>query len=114
VASGSIVRDQLPVSPRKRLPSYPLPILRLARLAVSKRHQGRGIAKLLLRAVFGVAHLQAENVGCVGVVVDAKEDALAFYLPYGFEPVEVARGALETHPEPVLLFLELGAIPRER
>lgn len=113
VASGALVRDRMPATLRKRLPSYPLPILRLARLGVAERAQGRGIGKLLLRTVFALAHLQADATGCVGVAVDAKEEAVSFYLPYGFEPLEVVIGSLETHPEPNVLFLELGARPRE-
>lgn len=113
VASGSLVRDRMPAPLRKRLPSYPLPILRLARLGVSVGAQGRGIGKHLLRTVFALAHQQADATGCVGVVVDAKEEAVSFYLPYGFEPLEVVSGSVETHPEPHVLFLELGAIPRE-
>lgn len=114
VASSSVLRDALPAPRRKRLPHYPLPVLRLARLAVDGRARGQGIGKLLLRAVFGLAHQQASGFGCIGVVVDAKGDAIAFYSQYGFEPLEAEAGALELHPEPTPMFLELGAIPREQ
>jgi hypothetical protein len=36
---------------RKRLPAYPLPVLRLARLGVDTRAQGLGIGKTLLRTI---------------------------------------------------------------
>jgi predicted N-acetyltransferase YhbS len=38
---------------RDGLPPYTLPMLRLARLAVSITAQGRGVGKVLLRGVFG-------------------------------------------------------------
>ena len=46
----------LPKTIRKRLPNYPLPALRLARLAVAASAQGQGIGKQLLKAVFRIAH----------------------------------------------------------
>ena len=38
VAASELMTAALPQSRRKRLPSYPLPVLRLARLAVDERH----------------------------------------------------------------------------
>jgi N-acetylglutamate synthase-like GNAT family acetyltransferase len=46
--------------------------LRLARLAVDERSTGSGIGLALLRAVFVTARRMAEDVRCVGVLVDAK------------------------------------------
>ena len=48
VAMGVLEADSLP---EKKLPAvpYPLPVLRLGRLAVDRRYQGRGIGKQLLR-----------------------------------------------------------------
>lgn len=112
VAAGHIEIEDLPKTKRKKLPHYPLPVLRLARLAVDQNAQGRGIGKLLLRAVFQIARDMAKSVGCVGAVVDAKPDAVAFYERYGFEPFEVVEGALESRPEPLPMFLPLGAIPK--
>jgi len=111
VTAGHIEIDDLPKSKRKKLPHYPLPILRLARLAVDQNARGRGVGKLLLRAVFQIAREMAESVGCVGVVVDAKPDAVTFYERYGFEPFVVVEGALESRPEPLPMFLPTGAIP---
>ncbi|OGQ78503.1 MAG: GNAT family N-acetyltransferase [Deltaproteobacteria bacterium RIFOXYA12_FULL_58_15] len=112
IAGGNIEIEDLPKTRRKKLPHYPLPILRLARLAVDQSAQGRGVGKLLLRAVFQITRDMAESVGCVGVVVDAKPDAVAFYERYGFEPFEVIEGALGSRPEPLPMFLPLGEIPR--
>lgn len=112
VAAGHIEIDDLPKTKRKKLPHYPLPILRLARLAAGQGAQGRGVGKLLLRAVFQIARDMAESVGCVAVVVDAKPDAVAFYERYGFEPLEVIEGGLESRPEPLPMLLPIEMIPR--
>ena len=111
VAAGHVEIEDLPTAKRKKLPHYPLPILRLARLAVDRSAQGRGVGKLLLRAVFQIANDMAQSVGCVGIVVDAKPDAVAFYERYGWEPLEVIEGALGSRPEPLPMFLPIGSIP---
>jgi GNAT superfamily N-acetyltransferase len=114
VAASELTTATLPESKRKRLPAYPLPVLRLARLAVDERHQGQGIAHTLLRAVFVLAHNMATDMGCVGVVVDAKPEAVGFYQKLGFIALTAVAGQLGDRPEPLPMFLELGAIPTRR
>jgi len=98
---------------RRRLPGYPLPILRLARLAVDERAQGLGVGRALLRHVLDLALDQRDSLGCIGVVTDAKPDAVSFYARYGFEPLEgVREGALHGGATPV--FLPLGAADEAR
>ncbi len=110
VSSGEMIAEKLEKSLRRRLPAYPLPILRLARLAVDERFQGYGIGKLLLRAVLELASDMRDRVGCVGVVVDAKQDAISFYSSLGFRPIDLISGALGDRPEPVAMFLPIGQI----
>ncbi len=110
VSSGEIAAEKLTKTLRRRLPAYPLPILRLARLAVDKRFQGHGIGRLLLRAMLELALEMRDRVGCTGVIVDAKADAAAFYLSLGFKPVTLISGALGDRPEPVPMFLPIGQI----
>jgi hypothetical protein len=43
-------------------------------------------------------------------VVDAKPDAVAFYEKLGFVQLEVAAGQLGDRPEPLPMFLEVGAV----
>src|SRR4051812_19859058 len=43
VSPGQVEIDRLPATRRKRLPRYPLPILRLARLAVDEVAAGQGL-----------------------------------------------------------------------
>jgi GNAT superfamily N-acetyltransferase len=104
------IRD-LPAAKQGRLPRYPLPVLRLARLAVDRGAQGRGVGLTLLKAVFMLAKAMASDFGCVGVVVDAKPQAVSFYVRYGFMALDVVQGQLEDRPEPIPMFLEIGAIP---
>ena len=97
---------------RKRWPRGGVPVLRLARMAVAKEHQGKGIGKRLLAHVFMLAHEQADRSGCVGVVVDAKPDAVSFYKPYGFEELPLVEGKLPDESVPTPMYLEIGSIPR--
>jgi GNAT superfamily N-acetyltransferase len=108
VAASSLERASIPGSRmRRRLPGYPLPVLRLARLGVDTRVQGLGIGKALLGYVLGLAVEQRDRLGCVGVVTDAKPEALSFYESLGFVPIEgVQEGLL--HGEPLPMFLAIG------
>lgn len=112
VASCSI--DIAGVPPKKlvkRLPSYPIPALRLARMAVADGQQRNGIGALLMKSVFLVARDQARRSGCAFVVVDAKPGAESYYQRFGFEAFPVEGGELEAKPTPRPMFLALGAIP---
>jgi len=51
-----------------------------------------------------------DRVGCIGVVVDAKPDAVTFYTSLGFKPIDLISGALGDRPEPVAMFLPIGRI----
>ncbi|HET7506547.1 MAG TPA: GNAT family N-acetyltransferase [Kofleriaceae bacterium] len=112
VCASELAPDSLPASKRNRPPRYSLPVLRLARLAVDERHQGRGIGNLLLRAVFALALRMADDPGCVGVIVDAKPEAVGFYDKLGFVRLDVVAGELGDRPQPLPMFLELGQLAR--
>ncbi len=114
IAPGDLEIDALPEAARKRLPRYPLPILRLARLAVDEREQGRGIGRALLRYVFALALEMSVTYGCLGVAVDAKASAVGFYEAYGFFPLEVVEGQQQARPQPTVLFLPLDEIEAAR
>ena len=110
VSSGEMAAEKLAKNLRRRLPAYPLPILRLARLAVDERFQGQGIGRLLLRAMLELALELRDRVGCIGVVVDAKPNALPFYSSLGFTPIDLISGALGDRPEPIAMFLPIDQI----
>lgn len=111
VSAAQIEIRDLPPAKHGRLPRNPLPVLRLARLAVDKKAQGRGVGLTLLKAVFVLARAMASDFGCIGVLVDAKPQAVAFYERYGFTALDVVQGQLGDRPEPTPMFLEIGAIP---
>ena len=111
VSASTIEVDELSSARKNRLPQYPLPVLRLARLAVSESERNRGIGLTLLRSVFHLACEMGEKIGCIGVVVDAKPDAVDFYTRFGFEKLEVLQGTLADRPEPLSMFIPLSAIP---
>lgn len=111
VAATHVEVAELPADRHRRLPRYPLPVLRVARLAVDERAQGRGIGKALLRAMFLLAHEMARSVGCVGCVVDAKPEAVASYERLGFRALGARSGCVGDRPEPLPMYLHLSANP---
>lgn len=105
VAPRHVDIEDLPERVRKKLPRYPMPALGLARLAVDESAQSSGIGGQLLRFVLKLASKMADEVGCAGVVVDAKPDAIDFYARYGFTPFEPLEGQSEAHPRTTAMFL---------
>ena len=110
VAPGHVEIEGLPVSARKKLPKYPLPVLRMARLAVDRSARAQGLGAQLLRFVLGLADRMANDFGCVGVIVDAKPDAVKFYAKYGFIPVDAIEGQSEVRPQPTPMFLAMRTV----
>jgi GNAT superfamily N-acetyltransferase len=110
VAPGHIEIEDLPAAARKRLPRYPLPVLRLARLAVEQVARGQGLGRRLLRFVLELALQMARDYGCIGVAVDAKPDAVEFYKQFGFISIDVVEGQSDARPAPIPMFLAIRAI----
>lgn len=85
VSVGQVEALALPA--QRQLPRHPVPMLRIERLAVDKREQGKGIGRDLLRFALRLALEFAERVGLYAVVVDAKDGrAVEFYRRLHFEP----------------------------
>lgn len=97
-----VFAEQIHARSTHRYPSHGLPAVRLARLAVSCKHQGKGYGELLLAEAVHRTALIAEQAGLIGLFVDAKNDtAQRFYLRYGFQEI----------PEhPLQLFLPIKTI----
>ncbi|MBI4753832.1 MAG: GNAT family N-acetyltransferase [Betaproteobacteria bacterium] len=86
LAMSAISKDQLPVRFQKRLPNFPVPVARLARLAVDSHSQGGGLGKLLLLDALYRGLRMSEAIGMAGMVVDAKhEREQAFCRQFEFE-----------------------------
>jgi len=82
---GQVEYDDAPERLGKGLARHAIPIVLLARLAVDRRFQGRGIGIGLLRDAFRRIKMVSEIAGVRGVAVHAKDDAAkAFYEHFGF------------------------------
>lgn len=94
----------------EKLPQYPLPILRLSRLAVDKNYQNKGIGKQLLKFVLRLSIEQKNAFGCIGVVVDAKRGSSGFYKKFGFETIEIIKGDIDIRPFAETMYLSMKTI----
>lgn len=85
LALGALARDDLTEAEAKGLPRYPLPVALVARLARDRRANGLRVGERLLVDAHRRVLEIAEQAGCVGIVVDAKDaDAESFYAHYGY------------------------------
>jgi len=88
LSSASIKHDKLPTDLAKKLPKYPfLPATLLGRLAVDERHRRKKLGELLLISALKRSLQLSKEIASMAVIVDAKnEEAINFYLHYGFMP----------------------------
>lgn len=85
LAAGSVGPDEVPRALRRNMPR-PIPVLVLGRLAVDRRHHGRGIGPGLLKDALRRALSVAENVGARAILVHAIDrEVVSFYTQYGFK-----------------------------
>jgi len=95
----------------KKLPEY-LPAVRLGRLAVAREQQGQGIGQMLITAALVKVRRIADIAGCVGLFVDAKDDAAArYYQRFGFVPLVDAPLALFLPIRTIVEFVSRGIGP---
>jgi GNAT superfamily N-acetyltransferase len=112
IASGEMVTETLQSVLKKPLLNYPLPVLRMVRLAVDEKFQRKGLGKRLLKTVLMLALDMRERYGCVGVVVDAKPEAVGYYSSFGVIELELISGELGDRPQPVSMFLPVISIEK--
>lgn len=85
LSAAQLQLQELSEADRKRLPAWPVPALRMARLAVSLKEQGKGHGQLLVGHAVNLALSVRETLGVRVLIVDAKDtQAAAFYESYGF------------------------------
>ena len=84
LCSASIKFEEYPHELSVTLPKYPIPCIRIARLAVRKDKQGCGYGKELLKQAFLKILSVSLTIGIRLIVVDVKETSTAFYEKYGF------------------------------
>ena len=88
--------------PRLQRYPHPMPAAKLARLAICANHQQKGFGQNLLLNAMERSEQISENVGLIGLFVDAKdENAAGYYKRFGFVP---------TNNNPLVLFLSIATI----
>ena len=87
LAAGSIATPDLPVEKTKKLPRYStLPAVRIGRLAVDLKFQGRGLGGSMLADA--LSRVLVSPPAVFALLVDAKDGkAVAFYRHHGFMPL---------------------------
>ena len=101
LASGVVTVENASGRFRRNMPD-PIPVVLLARLAVDRTWQGRGIGRALFRDAARRVEHAADAIGVRGIVVQAiSEEAKAFYQALGFDP---------SPREPMMLMVTLSNI----
>ncbi len=102
LSAGQAETARLPT--HLKLPRYPVPLLRIGRLGVDARQQGKGTGQQLMAFTLQLALEFSQQVGLYAVLVDAKhEKAKAFYQRLGF---------MATLDDPLCLYLPLSTISK--
>ena len=74
-----------PGHPYRRLPRYPVPVVLLGRLAVSKSHQRQGLGSILLADALQRIIKASQVMAVYAIVVDALDNRSSeFYQQFGF------------------------------
>jgi len=93
--------EHLPPTISKKYPDQ-VPAVKLARLAVSIKHQHKGYGNYLIGSAVEKVIFISENVGIIGLFVDAKDDhAKEYYEHFGF---------ISLLGNPLILFLPIQTL----
>jgi GNAT superfamily N-acetyltransferase len=104
ISPGAVEFARVPGRLTRRLGRYEVPVFRLARLAVDRAMQGRGLGGELLLAAGERALAVAAEVGGVALAIDAKDEGAArWYARFGAEPLL---------DDPLKLLLPLATVAR--
>lgn len=88
LSAAQLLLTELQEADRKRLPRYPVPAIRMGRLAVATSEQGKGHGDFLIGHAVARCLALREHLGVRVMLVDALNDeAAAFYRDYGFRDV---------------------------
>lgn len=89
VSSAQIFFEDYPESLRDGLPKYPIPAVRIGKLATSIHARGRGVGAALLKDAFLRTISASKDFAIHCILVDAlNENAVSFYGKYGFVPIK--------------------------
>ena len=85
LSAAQLHLQELSNQDRRRLPAYPVPAIRVGRLAVSQAQQGKGYGQLLLGHAVNLTVAVRQTMGVQVLIVDAKDAKVAtFYEGFGF------------------------------
>lgn len=85
------------------------PAVKIARLAVDRRYRGFGLGRILVDFSLGLSRdTIASAVGCRFVVLDAKQQSVAFYEKNGFRLIDTETNRASAEP---VMFLDLKGTP---
>lgn len=86
LAASAVAPDAAPGRFRRNMPD-PIPVVVLARLAINRDHQGRGLGRALFQDAANRVIHAADAIGIRGLLVHAiSEEAKAFYVRLGLDP----------------------------
>ncbi|MFA4936001.1 MAG: GNAT family N-acetyltransferase [Candidatus Methanoperedens sp.] len=77
-----------------KIDGYPYrkyPAIKIARLAVNRRLEKRGVGRYILLAAVGKAISVSNDIGCRYITVDSKPESTGFYEKHNFKMVEKYR-----------------------
>ena len=87
LAAGAVEYADVPLRVGRGLARHPVPVMLLARLAVDRTWQGRGLGKALIKDALLRTAAAADVVGIRALLVHAKdEEARVWYEALDFEP----------------------------
>ena len=82
MVAGEVSHADAPERVVKGMPRHPIPLIVLARLAVHRKAQGRGLGASLLRDALGRTLNAAEVIGIRALAVHAKDGGCCFLPPF--------------------------------
>lgn len=87
LTAGAVIHEAATERVKKGLARYPIPVILLARLAVDRSLQGRGVGPAQLKDALLRAAGAADTIGARAVLVHAQDNAAkGFYEHFDFEP----------------------------
>lgn len=102
LVAGEVDQFDTPHALRKGAAERPIPIVTLARLAVDKDHQGKGLGAALLKNAMQRVVSASDSIGIRAMIVHAKDEAVAeWYSRFDFE---------QSPTDPLHLFLSVQDI----
>jgi predicted N-acetyltransferase YhbS len=86
LSAATVLLDAVPAEMAKQLGrQQSVPTTLMGRLAISTKHQGKGLGARLLWDALQRSEEKSREIGSVAVIVDAKDEkAATFYQKYGF------------------------------